>query len=369
MRELKGNIFLGKKGFVPGKVYIDNGIINTIIIDTDGDGNVDIDDTDNKILPGLIDIHTHGANGYDFCDASADAIRAIDEYENRNGIVRFCGATMTLGEEMLTKICKAAKEAVSDCKSFCGIYLEGPFLSPNRIGAQNGQYLKVPDYSLVERLNEESENLIKYVVVAPELDGAIDMIHSLNRKGIRCSIGHSNADYDTAKEAAAKGAKHITHLYNAMPMLNHRQPGIIGMALDEDGIEVELIADAIHVHPSVVRMTFDAKRPEDIMLISDSTMATGYEDGIYHLGDKEIIVKDKCCRLADGTIAGGARNLYECMVKAIEMGVDYIKAIEAASINPARSLGIDDMYGSIETGKSGRLIIADRDYNIIEVLS
>lgn len=368
MRKVEGMIFTTQNGFVPGRVVINNEVIQEIEY-FDSCDQLPKETQKVKIIPGLIDIHLHGANGHDFCEGSLESIIEIEKYEKQHGIICFCMATMTLNKERISKICEVAgKYVLNKEDGLCGIYLEGPFVSGKKSGAQNKDYLQIPNTNLIDELNECSKNKIKYVVIAPELENGIDVIKDISEKEIKVSLGHTDADYDISKKAYNAGAKHITHMFNAMKPFNHRAPGICGYALDNDDIEIEVIADGVHLHESVVRMLFRIKNDDKIILVSDSTMATGLDDGKYYLGDKDIFVEGRKSTLSDGTIAGSVTNLYDCMVSAIKMGVNEAAAIKAATINPAKSIGISDFYGSIECGKSGKILLIDNQYNLLEVI-
>lgn len=344
-----GHIFCPDGIFRAGKIIVENNVIVDIIFDDKYEGLADY------IIPGLIDIHLHGAAGHDFSEGTEKALKAIERYEKSKGIVAFCGATMTLPKEKLCQIAKAS--SIYDKNAFKGIYLEGPFISEKRCGAQNSEHICDPDIHLLYELNEISKDYIKYVVIAPEKDGAIDFIEEVSLDtNMNVCLGHTDCDYDQAVSAFVFGASQVTHLYNAMPEFDKRSPGLIGAAFDKAKY-IELICDGQHVHPAAVRMTYEMFDDEKVILISDSTMATGLDEGRYMLGDKPIIVKDGKAVLEDGTLAGSCTDLYDCLINAIRFGVPMEKAIKSATINPAMSLGIDDYYGSIEIGKSGELLV------------
>lgn len=320
-------------------------------------------------IPGLIDIHLHGCLKADFATSDSTAISKMLEYEASNGVTALCATTMTLSEEMLTEAAHNIKSSQSDQgSSIVGINLEGPFFSDAKLGAQNPAYLHLPDFELFTRLQKASGNLIKLLDIAPELDGALELISQL-KDDVRCSLAHTGADYETAVKAFENGAKHVTHLFNAMPPLTHRAPGVIGAALDQDSVTVELICDGIHIHPSVVRATFKMFGDDRIILISDSMMATGLTDGIYELGGLPVEVKDNVARLAKGgNIAGSVTNLMNCMKNAVKnMKIPLHSAVKCASVNPAKAIGVYDQYGSIETGKYADFVLLDQDLKIKKI--
>ena len=321
-------------------------------------------------LPGLVDIHFHGAVGHDFCDADEAGLQAIADFEASKGVLAICPATMTFNEEILNGIMDvAAAHKNGRGADLVGINMEGPYISPSKVGAQNPKYVMGADAGMFRRLQARSGGLIKLVDVAPEEPGNLDFIRACHDEA-RISIAHTCADYDTAKAAFAAGASHMTHLYNAMPGITHRAPGPIIAALEE-GAEVELITDGIHIHPAMVRFTFNTFGDDHVILIADSMMACGLPDGQYSLGGQAVTVKGALATLTEhpGTIAGSATCLYDCMRHAVlDMGVPLASAVRAATLNPARSIGIDADYGSLEPGRWGNVVLADEQLNIQKVI-
>ena len=310
-------------------------------------------------VPGLVDLHFHGCMGRDFCDGTHEAISTLAKYQAQIGVAAICPATMTYPEEKLTQIAEAAAtyQVESNDAALVGINMEGPFISEAKKGAQNGAYLHAPDAAMFRRVQEKAGGLFKLCDLAPELPGSMETIDELAGE-VRISIAHTTADYDTACEAFKHGARQVTHLYNAMPPFSHRAPGVIGAAFDNDNVAVELIADGVHVHPSVVRATFRLFENR-VILISDSMMATGLDDGEYSLGGQAVTVRGNLATLHDGTIAGSATNLMDCVRSAVKMGVPLGQAIRSASTNPARAIGIEHDYGSLEPGKLANVLLLD----------
>ena len=321
-------------------------------------------------LPGLVDIHFHGAVGHDFCDADEAGLQAIADFEASKGVLAICPATMTFSEEILNGIMDvAAAHKNGKGADLVGINLEGPYISPKKVGAQNPKYVMGADAAMFRRLQARSGGLIKLVDVAPEEPGNLDFIKECHDE-VRISIAHTCTDYDTAKAAFAAGASHMTHLYNAMPGITHRNPGPIIAALEE-GAEVELITDNVHIHPAMVRFTFNTFGDDHVILIADSMMACGLPDGQYSLGGQAVTVKGPRATLTEqpGTIAGSATCLYDCMRRAVlDMGVPLESAVRAATLNPARSIGVDADYGSLEAGRWGNVVLADENLNIRKVI-
>lgn len=316
-------------------------------------------------IPGLIDIHFHGCMGYDFCDASGEAIARMAEYEASVGVTSICPATMTLAEEELHRIMKTAGEyQYQGGAKLVGINMEGPFISEKKKGAQAAEHIRLCDVELFCSLQKDAKGLIKLVDLAPENANAMEFIDALKGKVV-ISLAHTTADYDTALEAFSRGASHVTHLYNAMPPFNHRDPGVVGAARDAKECRVELICDGIHIHPSMVRAAFGMFGAGNVILISDSMRAAGLTDGEYTLGGQEVFVKGSRATLADGTIAGSVTNLMDCLKTAVlKMGIPLEEAVACASPNPAKEIGIFESCGSISEGKAADLVLLDHELNV-----
>lgn len=362
---------------INAKVYTEEGIFQKKDVYTDGEkiaeestDDVILDGSGCYLIPGLTDIHFHGCVGRDFCDGSTESMEAMAVYEASQGITTIVPATMTLSREALKKICEAAA-AYPNKKGavFCGINMEGPFLSPVRKGAQNGAYIQKPDAALFRELNQASGGLIRLLAIAPEEPGAMECIEELKGEVV-LSLAHTIADYETAAEAFKRGAGHVTHLYNAMSGLSHRSPGVVGAAADDPNVEVELICDGIHIHPVTVRQTFKMFGEDRIILISDSMEATGMPDGVYALGGQKVIKKGNLATLEDGTIAGSATNLMDCLRVAVQkMGIPLEHAVRCAAVNSAKSVGIYEEYGSITPGKTANLVLLrEEDLSTVKVI-
>lgn len=322
------------------------------------------------VIPGLVDIHFHGAVGYDFCSSSNEELQKIAEYEAKNGVLAICPATMSYNEEILSGIMDKASQYHEDTGAeLVGINLEGPFINIEKAGAQNPEYIMPADLGMFTRLQQRSGGLIKLVDIAPETKGAMEFIGQCSGK-VKISLAHNCSDYETARKAFSKGACHVTHLYNAMPGINHREPGPIIAAL-EAGAEVELIADGIHVHPAMVRTTFRMFGADKVILISDSMEATGLLDGDYQLGGQGVTVKGKKAVLTEkpDVIAGSVTNLYECMKNCVQtMEIPLEEAVRAATENPARSIGVENDYGRIASGNYANMLLLDKELQICKII-
>ena len=320
------------------------------------------------VLPGLVDIHSHGAAGEDFSDGNPEGLKKILQYEKRCGITSYCPTSMTFPKERLRQIFASIKGAQTEEEAkVVGINMEGPFLDPAKKGAHVEEWIAAPDAAFVRELNQDVDGLVRLVTLAPNMDGAEEFIKEMHEE-VCISLGHTAADYDCASRAMKLGAHHVTHLYNAMQPFGHRAPGLIGAAMDDPECMVELICDGYHIHPSVIRAAFRLFGPERVILISDSMRATGMENGTYELGGQEVTVKDRKAVLKDGTLAGSATNLYGCMCKAIEFGIPLEQAIMAATANPARSIGIFDRVGSIRIGKQADLLLVSENLELKRVI-
>ena len=320
------------------------------------------------VLPGLVDIHSHGAAGEDFSDGNPEGLKKILQYEKRCGITSYCPTSMTFPKERLRQIFASIKGAqTEEGAKVVGINMEGPFLDPAKKGAHVEKWIAAPDVAFVRELNQDADGLVRLVTVAPNMDGAEEFIKEMHEE-VCISLGHTAADYDCASRAMKLGAHHVTHLYNAMQPFGHRAPGLIGAAMDDPECMVELICDGYHIHPSAIRAAFRMFGPERVILISDSMRATGMENGTYELGGQEVTVKDRKAVLKDGTLAGSATNLYGCMCKAVEFGIPLEQAIMAATANPARSIGIFDRVGSIRIGKQADLLLVSENLELKRVI-
>ena len=351
--------------FVEGDIFIEG---DRIVATGDEAGEV-IDAKGLLAIPGLVDVHSHGAVGYDFCDGTHESIDAITRYEASRGVTAWCGTTMTFPEEKLAGIMECAAEHIdaSDAAALVGINMEGPFISPEKVGAQNPAYVQQCDAAMFRRLQNASGGKIKLVDIAPEEPGALEFVDEMH-DDVRISIAHTCANYDQAAEAFRRGAKHVTHLYNAMPGLHHRKPGVIPAAL-EAGATPEIIADGVHIHPAMVRLAFSMFGAERMILISDSMEATGMPDGEYSLGGQAVTKNGSHATLHDGTLAGSATDLMGCMkVAATEMGLSLEVAVRAATENPARAIGVFDERGSLDAGKIADVVLLDADLNVAGVI-
>lgn len=324
------------------------------------------------VLPGFVDLHIHGSAGADCSDGDAAGFRKIARCLSRHGVTSFIGTTMTLPEDQLTLACKAAADyaAAPDPGGAVlrGLRLEGPFLSDSKRGAQNQDYLRLPDLALLERLDAASGDRIRIVDVAPEQPGAVEFIAAAARRHL-VSIAHTAADYDTAMAAISAGARQLTHLYNGMPDLLHRSPGVIGAAADSPEVSAELIADGVHSHPAMIRAAYRLFGPERLILISDALRCAGMPIGAYQLGGQTVVTDGRTARLLahPETLAGSAQDLFSLFLSAVSFGVPAEDAIRMATFNPARALGLDAQIGAIAAGHQADFLICDSNCALTRV--
>ncbi len=386
MATVNGNIYTEDNEFHYGSVSYENGLITDVSVQGETREGEDM------VFPGLVDVHVHGAGGYDFSDGVSSSIIGMGRYEASHGVTAMLPTTVTLLKDELLDVMEAAHlytgfwdGVKADQADFLGIHLEGPFLSAAKKGSHNADYLMYPDLELVSLLQHGSSNLIRMITLAPELHGAMDFIKSLKAGNcgsiygpIIISIGHSMADYSVSCEAFSNGVSHVTHIYNAMPGYQGRLPGIIGATIDNKDVYVELIADGVHHHESVDRNAFEIFGDDRLVLISDSMRACGLEDGDYDFGGNMIKVSTttrngftiRKAIMADGTIAASVANLYDVLRHCInDLCVPPQRVIKCATINPAKSIGADDKVGSIKVGRQADILIASpKDYELKQVI-
>ena len=318
------------------------------------------------VIPGLVEVHSHGNSGADFSDGDYEGLKKMAKFYAQCGATSFAPASMTLPYDVLSKAFATAKqlkeEAPEGHSRIMGIQMEGPYFSYKKRGAQNPDYLKEPDFEGFKKLYDECDGLVRIVDIAPELPGAAEFVAKA-KDLCTVSIAHTDSDYDHAKAAIDAGVTHLTHLYNAMPGIHHRNPGVIPAAVENSKVLAELICDGYHIHPASVRLAFTMFKNR-MILVSDSGRCAGQPEGTqFELGGQMAALKGGVAKLvADGTIACSASNMWACLTNVLSWGIPEEEAVRAASYNPACALGAQDQIGSIEEGKLADFIICNADY-------
>ena len=355
MRFRNGRLFLPDGQFHEGGFRIENGRFAEIDL-----GASEGEDLHGMlVIPGLVDIHHHGNSGKDFSDGDAAGLEVIARYLASRGVTSFCPTSMSLPFETLKTVFASAaalkKSPKPDCANIAGIHMEGPYVNPVKAGAQNPAYLRLPSAEEFHALQTLCGDLVRIVSIAPELEGALAFTKSAN---CTVSAAHTNATYEEASAFFDAGGRHITHLYNAMPPLHHRNPGVIGAGMERDFVTAELICDGYHVHPSSVRAAFRLF-PNRICLISDALRCCAMPNGAYELSGQTVTVTDGVARLHDGTIAGAASDLLTDLQNAVSFGIPKEQAILAATATPAKAIGLSGEIGCIAAGARADFLIMD----------
>ncbi len=329
-------------------------------------GEESIDLTGCTIVPGFVDVHIHACVGADTSDADPEGLAKMCAHLVTKGVTSFCPTTMTVAHDEISKALAVVKECMDhppEGASIAGVNMEGPYISTHRKGAQAAEYVKNPDYAEFKKFYDQCGGIVKIVDLAPECDGADEFIQKASQL-CTVSIAHTEADYDCAKHAFNLGVTHVTHLYNAMQGLSHRQPGVVGAVFDDERVRAEVICDGFHINPAVLRVTFAMLGENRSIIVSDAMRAAGEPDGTYTLGGQTVYVKNGQARLEDGTIAGSTTNLHQEVKNLIEWGVPFRQIIKSATINPAREIHMEDRIGSIKVGKYADLVVLDSGWNI-----
>lgn len=318
------------------------------------------------VIPGLIDVHSHGNSNADFSDGDYEGLKKMARFYASCGVTSFAPASMTLPYDVLEKAFATAVQLVEEqpagCARLRGIQMEGPYFSYKKRGAQNADYLKEPDFEGFRKLYEGCKGLVRIVDLAPELPGAAEFTRQA-KELCTVSVAHTDSDYDHAKAVFDAGATHLTHLYNAMPGIHHRNPGVIPAAVENPNVRAEIICDGYHIHPASVRLAFSMFGGERMILVSDSGRCAGLEEGSpFTLGGQDAWLRGGVGRLGDGTIACSAANLWDCMKNVIDWGIPQEDAIRAATWNPACAIGAEKDVGSIAPGKAADFIVCQPDF-------
>ncbi len=369
------------KYIINGKYVLPNTILENVVLAYDhkicGFTTVEeiaaeaevIDANGGFVAPGLVDIHIHGYLGEDTSDGKPEGIFKMANGILKNGVTSWCPTTMTVSKEEIDTALAVVRSLKEQSKTWegaeiLGVNLEGPYINPNKKGAQAGEHIQKPDAQFII----DNADIISVATLAPEMEGGCEAIGEIRGKcDVRVSVGHSDATFEEAMAGIEAGATHITHLFNAQTPLHHRNPGVVGAALLES-VTTELIADTFHVHSGLFELIARIKG-DNLVLITDCTRAGGMPDGEYTLGGQPIIVNGIQCLLKDGTIAGSVLKLNDAVKNFRDYtNLPFWKVVSAASLAPARAIGVDNRKGSLEAGKDADIIITDGDFNILKTI-
>lgn len=365
-----------------GSLLIKNGTITQIStsetnVEDDSEGLERVDACGGLLLPGFIDIHVHGGGGYDAMLGNVDQIQGMCRFHASNGTTSLLATTLTATHEEIIAALECAAQSMKierepDGANLLGVHLEGPFLNAARCGAQNPADLREPSIEEFDAFWSASQGTIKLMTIAPELNHAEEVIRHAVHKGVVISLGHTDADFETMQRATEWGASQVTHLFNGMKPLHHREPGAAGGSLMLDQLAVEVICDGIHVHPSLIKWAFDIKPEGKVLLITDSMCAAGCPDGEYVLGKLPVIMKQGKVYLkqedgTEGGLAGSSLTMIEALANAVKFtGMDVADLVPALTIHPATQIGVHDSKGTIELGKDADLIIVNEHFKVLQ---
>lgn len=368
------------KGFKNTWIVTEEGLKKTSLtynekftsLGNDEEGLVELPDN-YVVVPGFIDEHIHGAAGSDAMDGTTQDLNNIAKALASEGTTAFCATTMTQSPENITKALEAVKEYREanhqDGAEVLGVHLEGPFISKDFVGAQPIEYVAQPNVEVFKKYQEASGNSVKIVSLAPEVEGSVELIKYLKSQNIVASIGHTNAKYGDVEKAVQAGATTLTHTYNAMKPVHHREIGTVGAGFLFDELACECICDGIHVSAPAIRLLYKTKPSDKMVLITDAMRAKHMPDGVSELGGQVVIVKNGEARLENGTLAGSVlkmNNAVKNVMKFLDLPLEEV--VKLASINPAKNLGVDNYLGSINVGKRADFVILDQDLNVVKTV-
>lgn len=356
-----------------GEVVIDGSVISDVVEGVFGASDEQMLSFPGcYVCPGFVDIHVHGASGSDILDCSPAAIESMSEFLITRGVTSYLATTTTAPMDLMSRAVEVAGAyaerldgTVSPAQALRGLHLEGPHVSMSRLGAQDGESVLAATASEIPELVRRFPGLIKTVTLAPEVQGAEGLVRTLVSRGVSVSAGHTDASYELATEAFGWGINRVTHLFNAMQPIHHRNPGIVTAALTNNSVFVELICDGVHVHPAVVEMVARLKGPERICLVTDSMRATGLGDGTYTLGRLAVTVEGKQARLSGGALAGSVLTMDQAVRNMVSFTQAPVKdAVMMATHTPAAAIGLDGQIGSLQAGRSADIVVLDKDLQV-----
>ena len=365
---IKGNVLTPREQIGGGSVVVEDGRIAEVSEGKAPQGRV-LDFEGCYVVPGFVDIHVHGGAGEDVMDASDGGLDRLSLFLAAGGVTSFLATTNTDSHERTLKavreIGEAAKRGTRGAR-LLGLHMEGPYISMERSGAQNRAHIRLPALDELGQASLEAGGSLRMVTLAPEVDGALEAVRWLASRGIVPAAGHTDATYDEARAGIEAGIRHASHLFNGMRSLHHREPGLVGAALDDERVTVELIADCYHIHPAVLRIVARLKGAGRTALVSDSIAAAGLPDGDYSLGGMKVAVRHGKSLLESGTLAGSTIRLCDAVRNMVEKAdVPLREAVEMASTTPARVAGAADRKGSIAPGMDADITVLDRGLSVM----
>ncbi len=361
-----GEIITPFKKIKNGVITVENGIITEVR--KRGNEKISSDFSESIIVPGFVDVHTHGIAGVDVMDATVKSIDKMKKLLVNHGVTAFCPTLDAAPLDHIKNVLKMINVSKKSNARSLGAHLEGPFLNPKKPGAMMAENLRKPNIDEFDELWNASKKTVKLTTIAPEIPGAIELIKHASLLGITVSIGHSNATYKEALAGIKAGASHATHLFNAMRAYHHREPGILGAVLENPKVSVELIMDLVHVHLSTTRLVCKLKPKDKVIIVTDAIRATDMPDGVYK-NRYELHVKNGEVRLPDGTLAGSNLTLDKALRNLVfKLGISLKDAVAMMTVNPAKDIKVDDEIGSIEVGKRADLVILDKKLNVMKTI-
>ncbi|PFP29553.1 N-acetylglucosamine-6-phosphate deacetylase [Bacillus sp. AFS073361] len=325
-----------------------------------------IDGNEQLLIPGMIDVHIHGADGFDMMDGNIGSVEAVSRACARTGCTSFLATSVSSSLHDLLKMIRNVKEAAGrePGAGIVGLHIEGPYLNVKRKGMQNELYLRHPELDEMKIILEASGSLLRMVTLAPELPGGLEMIRFLKKQGIIASIAHSDATYEEAKAAFQIGASHVTHCFNGMRPIHHRDPGAVIAAFEDSAVSVQAIVDDVHLHPAIVRLMYREKGPDHMVLITDALQAMGMGDGTYLFGGHEVKVSHGVATLSDGTLASSTVTMNQAVEKAVRSGIPLKDAVTMATKTPADILGLSNK-GRIDPGADADLVLMNDQFEVL----
>jgi N-acetylglucosamine-6-phosphate deacetylase len=327
-----------------------------------------IDASQKVVTPGFTDIHIHGGKGRSVMDTSAEAVNELAKFEASHGTTAFLPTTISASQENLVDAAKAVTMAMgkgTEGAEILGLHLEGPYINAKKRGGQDPDFIRPPSLDELREILKASDQKVRVVTLAPEVDGAEKLVEELRNRGIVISVGHSNATYSEALNAIKHGITHAAHVFNGMRSFHHREPGVMGAVLLHYKVTAELISDGVHVHPAAMKLLTKVKGSKRVVLVTDAIRAAGMPDGEYRLGKQDVIVKNGICRLVSDELAGSTLTMDRAVRNMVELvGASLQEAVMMATINPAKVLGVENRKGSIASGKDADLVILDEELNV-----